>query len=195
VGGSLCLDFLNTADSHDGAPGLDALAPGYVNVGSWFAHAGVLDEAALKMLLRRAAKEPRDAAAVRKRATQLREALYEIVTSLPEDREPSPESLVTFNGELHHANAAGAYVAESRRLEWRWHDERQLDRVLWEVCGSAAMLLSGEGMQKVRQCASPSCQKLFLDTSKNGSRQYCSPATCGTASRVRRFRERQRIAT
>jgi predicted RNA-binding Zn ribbon-like protein len=44
----------------------------------------------------------------------------------------------------------------------------------------------------VRQCGGESCGWLFLDTSRNRSRQWCDMRDCGNLAKVRRFRERQK---
>ncbi|WP_344746998.1 CGNR zinc finger domain-containing protein [Streptosporangium vulgare] len=35
--------------------------------------------------------------------------------------------------------------------------------------------------------ACPSCYWLFLDTSKNGRRRWCSMTTCGSRDKARRY--------
>jgi len=194
-GGDLCLDFINTVEDHDQPGGFDSFAPGYVNVIEWFTHAGAMGEDQASQLLRHAAEEPREAASVRSRATALRRALYEIVSSLTSGVEPPGESMATCNEEWRHALDSGRYVPGGDGITWQWNEGNQLDRVVWVVTHSAVDLFSSPRMAKVRQCAAPNCQRFFLDGSKNGSRHFCSAATCGTAERVRRFRDRQRSAT
>ncbi|WP_306336518.1 CGNR zinc finger domain-containing protein [Streptomyces sp. KL118A] len=48
--------------------------------------------------------------------------------------------------------------------------------------------LSGE---RVRPCASPVCDGMFVDTSKAGRRRYCTPGLCGNRLNVARHRARQ----
>jgi predicted RNA-binding Zn ribbon-like protein len=43
---------------------------------------------------------------------------------------------------------------------------------------------------RLKVCANDQCHWLFLDQSKNHSRQWCGAATCGNRERVRRFRSR-----
>jgi predicted RNA-binding Zn ribbon-like protein len=43
-------------------------------------------------------------------------------------------------------------------------------------------------------CESPTCEWLFLDTTKNGSRRFCRSQGCGNRVRVQRFREAKREA-
>ena len=194
VGGHLVLDFVNTASDHTNTPGDDDLAPGYVNLVGWSRQAEALTDEDATQLLRAASKQPREAAAVRKRALALREALHAIVLALTSDVEPAAHSLELFNHEYAVAIGHGGYVSAGSRLEWRWPSgpDVDLDRMLWPVCRSAADLLGGERLAKVRQCAAPGCQAMFLDGSKNGSRRFCSASGCGTAVRVQRFRDRHK---
>ncbi len=191
-GGILCLDFINTASDHTGPAGKDDLSPGYATIVDWFWQAGVLTEDDTTRLLRAASKEPRDAAAVRKRAVALREALYDLVVALTTGREVSAASLDLFNQEHGAALRHGHFAVNGTFLAWEWPGGSQLERVLWPVCESAADLLGGERLRKMKQCEAPGCQAFFLDGSKNDSRRFCSAAACGTADRVRRFRERHK---
>lgn len=47
-----------------------------------------------------------------------------------------------------------------------------------------------EHADRVKRCANDQCRWLFLDGSKNRSRQWCESASCGNRQRVRRFRHR-----
>lgn len=189
-GGVLCLDYINTAADHTALPGEDDLSPGYVNIVDWSGQASILTEDDATRLLRAASKDPREAAAVRKRAIALREALYAIVLAFTSGGEPAADSLDLFNREHGVALPHGGFVPNGTSLAWQWRGGSHLDRMLWPVCESAAALLSSGQLAKVKQCEAPTCQAFFLDGSKNGSRRFCSAAGCGTATRVRRFRER-----
>ena len=43
---------------------------------------------------------------------------------------------------------------------------------------------------RLKVCDNDQCRWLFIDRSKNHSRQWCESASCGNRQRVRRFRER-----
>ncbi len=187
-GGIACLDFVNTFDPHHATPEHDAFAPGYANLLAWFAHAELVAEDATKPLLRLAQKQPREAVAVRKRAQVLRSAIRGITVACINGTAPVADDLDIFNDEVQRALANGGFVAGDRRLRWEWTRTRQLDSLLWPIARSAAGLLSGDELGRVRACAADDCAMLFLDTSKNGSRRFCSASGCGNATRVRRFR-------
>ncbi|MCV4932572.1 CGNR zinc finger domain-containing protein, partial [Escherichia coli] len=47
---------------------------------------------------------------------------------------------------------------------------------------------------RIRECPGRNCGWLFLDTSRNGQRRWCSEAECGTPARVARHRAARRQA-
>lgn len=63
-----------------------------------------------------------------------------------------------------------------------------LDLPLWSVIREAAELLTSGRLAQVRECAGDACSWLFLDTTKNHSRRWCSMRGCGNRARVRRHR-------
>lgn len=45
--------------------------------------------------------------------------------------------------------------------------------------------------QRLRHCSNPACTMVFYDTSKNGTRRWCSMSICGNRDKVARFRARK----
>ncbi|HSN18100.1 MAG TPA: CGNR zinc finger domain-containing protein [Gammaproteobacteria bacterium] len=66
--------------------------------------------------------------------------------------------------------------------------------VLGPIVWRAVELLETGPLDRVKECPGEGCGWLFLDTSKNRSRQWCSMQSCGNVSKVRRFRERTKSA-
>jgi predicted RNA-binding Zn ribbon-like protein len=190
-GGALCLDFINTVDVHDRPPGYDDLHPGYANVLAWCEWAEVLDPDRAQRLLRRARKEPRAAADVRKRAVALRESLFRTMSFLAQGETPGRDDLATLEREILNASAYEHLQESDGVLAWQFTDESFLERVLWPIVVSAEKLLLSPDAGRVRECAGDECQWLFLDTTRNRSRRYCSPTGCGNRERVRRFRQQR----
>lgn len=56
--------------------------------------------------------------------------------------------------------------------------------------GLAWLMVAGQA-QRIRSCASPTCQKVFVDFSRNSSRRYCDSRTCGNRLHVAAYRARQ----
>jgi len=79
------------------------------------------------------------------------------------------------------------------KFSWSWDaGDAALDRMLWPVALSAVGLLTSGDLSRIRQCGGDNCGWLFLDTSRNRSRQWCAMNDCGNLAKVRRFRQRQR---
>jgi predicted RNA-binding Zn ribbon-like protein len=81
-------------------------------------------------------------------------------------------------------------------FQWGWfHDEGTLDFMLWPILRSAGDLLTSKEIKKVSQCARrEACDWLFLDTSKNGSRRWCSMSMCGNLEKAKKYYHRKRKA-
>ena len=60
------------------------------------------------------------------------------------------------------------------------------------VWDAAELLVSGRA-ERVGSCSDPDCAWVFLDTSRNRSRRWCSMADCGNRHKARRHYERNRM--
>ncbi|MFI0465948.1 CGNR zinc finger domain-containing protein [Saccharopolyspora sp. 5N102] len=50
------------------------------------------------------------------------------------------------------------------------------------------------GHDRFRDCASPGCNGVFVDTSRAGRRRYCMPELCGNRLNVANHRARRQAA-
>ena len=195
VGGWICLDFANTATARDEA--LRRLRreylPTYGQLVAWSRHAGLLAEVETKALLKTAACHPALAAAVLDCAIALRETIYRIFTAIAQAREPDSRDLATTNAVLHAALSRLQVIPSAGGFQWAWVEgEGDLDRMLWPIVRSAADLLISADLRRVRQCAGEGCDWLFVDTSKNQSRRWCSMNMCGSRDKARRYYRRRK---
>jgi predicted RNA-binding Zn ribbon-like protein len=63
----------------------------------------------------------------------------------------------------------------------------------WQAALSAISLLVSPALHRVKECADDrGCGWLFLDTTRNGSRQFCFSTECGNRARQMRYRARHR---
>jgi predicted RNA-binding Zn ribbon-like protein len=76
---------------------------------------------------------------------------------------------------------------------WGWAG-RTIDRPLWAIVRSAADLLVSDDRTQLRECSADDCHWLFLDTTRNRSRQWCSMTSCGNRAKARRHYARGRSA-
>lgn len=192
VGGATCLDFVNTIERHNDPTAHDDLGSGYVRFLDWSVHASLVAPDAARRLGITAGREPREAAGVRRRVLTLRAALANVLDALIRGAAPGEGDLAVLNDELRQARLAESLVIGEAGLAWQVTGKPTLDSPLLEIARDAATLLTSEVVERIRQCDGPDCERYFLDTSRNGSRRYCSSTGCGSQVRVRRFRERQR---
>ncbi len=195
LGGALCLDFTNTAVWRM-RPGPDETLVTYDDLLRWAAHAGAIAEPTATTLQRRAAAAPGAAGQTLERAKALREALYRVILAGIAGVSPDPASLETFNRELQAAMSRAGIHPTPAGLRWDWSSPTEtidLARPLWPVVRSAADLLTGSSLERVKRCPGEGCGWLFLDTSRNGSRRWCEMSSCGNRARVRAFAARQRV--
>jgi predicted RNA-binding Zn ribbon-like protein len=194
LGGRLSLDFANTADWHASDHPVEFLTS-YSDLVAWSQRVGILTDHQAQRLLKKAARRPEDATAVLERAIALREAIYRMFTAISHGRPPQAADLATFNAELSEALAQSRIVSTAQGFTWDWVGaEDALDQMLWPVVHDAAGLLTSEDLDRVGQCADDRCGWLFLDTSRNRSRRWCSMENCGNRAKARRHYKRKRAA-
>jgi predicted RNA-binding Zn ribbon-like protein len=173
--GRLCLDFVATLGSR-GQLDLERLkSPG--DLDRWLALAGLGpgDHASGE-----------DLAA----ATALREAIHALVLLDPADRVPAAAGLVN--------EAAGAPPLAPRLTGTgrtsAWAPGGTVPQALSNVARDAIELLSGPLIARVRPCAGPDCTILFIDTSRPGTRRWCSMEACGNQAKSEGLRSQRRQA-
>lgn len=206
IGGRLCLDFVNTVAgwvSGGGRHGRDYAdtvlrdkMPRYGDLLAWAECAGILTRGESRRLGRRAARDPWGAAAAMATAAELRRVLYRIFKSAVENWTPGPADMEVLQRELSMARAHQRLARVSSAFVWTWDDsDRTLEGVLWPIADSAAELLTSNDLAMIGQCGGEECGWMFLDTSRNHSRQWCDMRECGNRAKVRRFRQRVRTTS
>jgi predicted RNA-binding Zn ribbon-like protein len=190
-GGDLALDFANTLGGLREGPWDDEWLHSYDDLTGWANHAGAVDAANATALRRRAAERPRAAAAAFRRAIALREHLYAVMAAIAAGDDPPPGELVALRAAHRDALASADLVRRGDRLDWAFAGD-DLDRPLRTVATAAVDLLRSERLGRLKQCRN--CRWVFLDTSKNASRRWCSMAHCGTGAKVAATRRRRQAA-
>jgi predicted RNA-binding Zn ribbon-like protein len=191
-GGRLCLDFVNTLNLYSedklrSASDLIAFAR----------QAEVLPAPEAARLQAEIDAKPAAAEAFLARARELRIAIYHVFSAVAALEPPAAADMDVLNRELAATLGHQCVVIEpDGSFGWGWlGGQYQLTHLLFPIVRSAADLLTSDDRQDVRQCAAPDCAWLFLDTSRNRSRQWCSMQTCGNRAKARRFYERRRRLT
>ncbi len=60
--------------------------------------------------------------------------------------------------------------------------------LLAQLAHDAVDIIGGTDGQRLRECASPECSLLFVDTSRAGNRRWCSMNACGSRDKMARYR-------
>ena len=117
--------------------------------------------------------------------SELRETVYRLLTAA------TAEDIARF-GEWLTAARARAVAEPSLPLRWTVPIEQPDDVVPALTVAADEFLRSGEAAL-VRQCSGAGCGWLFLDRTRNHSRQWCSSQDCGNRERARRHYRRSRV--
>jgi len=190
--GSLCLDFSNTSEWHASSHPLESLNT-FADLVSWSRARGLLNDEEASALIAEAARQPEEAARILARAIELREAIYRIFSGIAHDEKPAVADVDGLNAMLSHAMARARVILLNGGLfGWSWsREEPVLDKMLWPIARSAADLLTSDQIERVGQCADDrGCGWLFIDTSRNRSRQWCSMESCGNRAKAKRHYQR-----
>lgn len=201
IAGNTAVDFVNTVGGWADRSAIDGQI-GYRDVATsdkletfsdlldWGKGAGVIGESDAIRLLSLSKRFPVAAEQVLDRAVRLRRAIYRTLLSRGPGHAALSSDLEALNAELDTARARQRLVSTGAGFEFSWPAEDALDRVLWSVSVAAATLLTTGDLSRLRQCGGAECGWLFLDTSRNRSRTWCTMKDCGNVAKVRRFRER-----
>ena len=193
VGGRLCLDFVNTVGGRSGSDITEDKLVDYSDLVAWAVHAGLVSPGEGDRLFVESERDPDIASQVFARALALREAVYQIARCAIRSIPPRPPDLERLNSELTEAFSGIRLEPGEKHYQWNWPEVgKTLDRLLWPIADSAAELLTHEDLTRLKECGGQNCGWLFLDTSKNGRRQWCDMRDCGNLAKVRKFREKQR---
>jgi predicted RNA-binding Zn ribbon-like protein len=186
IGGRLCLDFVNTANNHELANMKEHLAD-YAALAVWARHAGALPPAAADPLLEEARQRPADAARALARARELRRGLYRLFHAFAGEQPIAQVSLDDINAMLALLPDGARMVAAPTGPEWDWSAASEpLDQPILPVIWSAGELLTSPERARIRMCEGQGCTWLFVDTSRNRTRRWCSMEDCGNRAKAQR---------
>lgn len=190
VGNHLSLDFVNTRPVMNGQP--VELLSDWNALLRWFRAADLISGKEMETFGRQWEKQP-EAEACLDGFKTFREGVRATVLRLEAGEEPASKTVT----ELNRLLRAHPMFLELRRtagkLERRKLFEVQRpDDLIARLVDAAAEMLLELNPGRLRQCES--CVLHFYDTSKNGTRRWCSMQICGNRSKVAAYAERERRA-
>ena len=188
---NLCLDFVNTvAWRLTDAPEERLASPAALL--DWGTGAGLIESSRTAGLRELWTERPGTATAAFRRAIALREAIYRIFRATILAKDVPKEALRVLNSALSDAPLRVRIAPAGHAFGWARSAGAALEPLLVPIAWSAADLLTGPGIGRVRQCQDDrGCGWLFLDESRTGTRRWCSMGDCGNRAKARRHRERK----
>ncbi len=171
VGNALCLDFTNTVNNRHLVT-RDHLATAE-STATWARLVGVRIDRAPSSADLRAARI-------------VRETLHRVFGQVARGTAAGPADLLRIRDWFADAISRATFgpSGDEATLTMEWPPAGDLSVLVDRVVASAVELLTRGPLDRVGAC--PRCGWLFVDTSKNGRRRWCSMAVCGNREKVRR---------
>ena len=187
VGGNLALDFVNTRGGpRHGLVGTEWLSS-YADFAAWAVLVGIRGDGVASD--RTAPSQPAPALAAFARIEACRDDMDEIFRALAEGSAPPAPALRRLQLTYVEALTHGRLAAGPDGMAWGWDEGSDLLAPLWPVVAAAVELLTHGPADSIKPCQA--CRFVFVDTSKNGSRRWCSMDDCGKSAKIARYLQRR----
>ncbi|GAU85601.1 CGNR zinc finger domain-containing protein [Bosea sp. BIWAKO-01] len=184
LGGALCLDFINTtAWRGDPARSAERLHD-YAELVHWATGLELIDTRSAALLLDEAEAKVRAAEQVHGLALRLRGEIEQAL----DPAHAGLARLVEAEALLRDIERVGQLVDTGAARIHHWHPSGSppdLRLPLLPVAVSVLELVASRRRYHLRRCADPSCGWVFLDETRNQSRQWCSMEGCGNRAKAR----------
>lgn len=181
-------DFLNTADIDNGLP-LETL-PSLDDALAWFVGRGVIHGEGADLARARVATQPADAARDLSRIHAVRNALREVAEAIAARQAPRAGALDTVNRTLHARQVIELVPAPDGVSVDHRHVGDPIDDALARLADPLVAELTAGHPDRIRVCASDTCQDFFYDASRTSRRRWCDMSTCGNRAKAARHRAR-----
>jgi len=190
VGNHLALDFLNTRPILTEGP--KELLPDVDALVRWLVASGVLTPQKGRILSRTWRDMPQASVFLRQ-LLKFRERLRAAVIRQEARLSVSDAFIAEINSLLKHHPGVIALQRKGKKLELEAASEPEKPNDVWApIAIAVAELLSDVSPGRLRKCEG--CIVHFLDTSKKGSRRWCSMNICGNKIKVAAYQQRKRAA-
>jgi predicted RNA-binding Zn ribbon-like protein len=189
VGNHLALDFLNTRPIQNGEP-MELLSD-FGALLRWFQAAGLLSSREMATLQRRSG-ESATARRTLETVREFREKLRKQVLAWEGGADVDRATVEELN-RLMAAHPMRIKLQKARNIPSMelWFEPRQPEDLVAPLAHSAAKLFAEVDRNRARKCGQ--CVLHFYDTSKKGTRRWCSMQLCGNRLKVAAYARRQRL--
>ena len=192
LGNQLALDFLNTKPILDGEP--RELLSNTAGLEQWLIASGIVTSQKERAPVR-AWRDSRQAKAFLKSLIAFRERLRSAVLRVEAGLGPGQAFLTEINILLKEYPQRTSLSTQGSKVVLNHYFEARKPEDVWTpIVAATAELLSEVESSRIRKCESESCIFHFYDTSKKGSRRWCSMSICGNKLKVAAYQRRHRLA-
>jgi predicted RNA-binding Zn ribbon-like protein len=189
VGNRLILDFVNTLPVIDGQP--TELLPDASALARWLVAAGWGPHS----LIKRWKAVPSKAYVKEMKALRaFRELARAELLKLERGSAVTPDFIECVNEHLrHHPSVSYLSIRKEGISKGTLFEPKRPRDVFGPLAEDVAQLLTDLDPERLRKCSS--CALHFLDTSKKGTRRWCSMTMCGNRSKVAAYARRVSAAS
>lgn len=189
-GGSLCLDFVNTIPDRMDGTNRDHLKD-FNDLLYWAKKAGVVEAGVYNALEDLAGSNERKAKDFFHESISLRTLIYSIFHPVTQGKKIKPADLDAFNkiGSRYFKFLEVRPVKGNFTEHWNLGNDDFLN-ITAPIVKSVRDLLLLNRTEKIKECSN--CGWLFLDTTKNGKRRWCSMEDCGSNVKAREYYHRHK---
>jgi len=181
-------DFLNTDDTENGFP-LEKL-PTLDDALTWFVDRGVIHHEGADRVRRQTAGNDALMARDLARVHSVRAALREVSYAISDQRAPLAGSLETINRALHARQVIELVPSPDGVNVDHRHVGDPIDDALARLADPFVLELTEGHPERIKTCASETCDWIFYDSSRTSRRRWCDMATCGNRAKAARHRAR-----
>ena len=190
--GNLVLDFTNTAEFH-ASKHPDEMLETYPDLLAWSLEAGILNQSEARALMMRAEKNPKESSKKFESVIALREIIYRMLSSAAKHEPIEASDLAGFNQFLSKTMLHSKISRSGEKFSWSWDEDGDPgERIQWTLVREAANLITSEEIKRIGECEDDrGCGFLFIDTSRNHSRRWCSMESCGNRAKAQRYYQKK----
>lgn len=185
------ISFNNTVSWEAGGPANDRLGS-FADLLRWCGANNLLPAPEVSALAERADSNPWPAAAALAQARELRSVLHQILAALAGKREPEPIALRSFNQALRAAAGQLSLSWREGRPVWEHQGAEGPETIVPRIAWAAAQFITSPEVARLGLCANPQCGWMFLDSTRNHSRRWCSMQDCGSRAKAKRYYRRRK---
>jgi predicted RNA-binding Zn ribbon-like protein len=181
-------DFLNTLEHDDGfvREHLESLDDAL----NWFVDRGVIHREGADRARAQVTAQPTAAERDLARIRGVRQALREVAEAIAEHRVPTHGALDVVNRALRARQVIELVASSDGCSVDHRHVGDPVDDALARLAEPLVTELTAGHPERIRICASDTCEWVFYDTSRTGRRRWCDMATCGNRAKAARHRAR-----